>query len=145
MGRDISVVSTHPASVNPVVRSIISADEMGSIQGSTAKFDLKPHKVFLFNKESEERVYFGAQVEAHEKMIAEMKAEGQYYSTHEGPLPREQDDKAKEDKPVEEKKGKFAKLKGLFKKSEKKEAASEAPAEQQEAPAQEKTDSEAKE
>ncbi len=138
MGRDISVVSSNPASVNTVIRSIISADEMGNISGSTAKFDLKPHKVFLFNKETEERVRFGEQIAAHEKMVAEMKAEGQFYSTHEGPLPREQDDKVREEKPAEEKKGVFAKVKGLFKKK----PAQPAPSEEE--GAEENTDTEGK-
>ena len=110
MGRDVSVVSTSASSLNPVVRSIISADEMGNINGNVVKFNLKQHKVFIFNKETEERVYFGDQIAAHEAMIAEMVAEGQGYVTHNGPLPREADDKPKEVK-VEEKKSLFAKVK----------------------------------
>ena len=58
MGRDVSVVSTHSASLNPVVRSIIDADNMVSISGSTVRYNLKPHKVFLFNKEDETRIRF---------------------------------------------------------------------------------------
>ncbi|MDE6666819.1 MAG: ABC transporter ATP-binding protein [Clostridia bacterium] len=96
MGRDISVVSTSESSLNPVIRSIISADEMGNITGDVAKFNLKEHKVFIFNKETEERVYFGKQIASHQKMVEEMEAEGQAYVTHEGPLPREADDKVKE-------------------------------------------------
>ena len=116
MGRDVSIVSTSANSLNPVVRSIISADEMGNINGSEVKFNLKPHKVFIFNKETEQRVYFGEQVAAHEAMIAEMAAEGQGYVNHTGPLPREADDARKEAAPVEEKKGIVAKIKALFKK-----------------------------
>ncbi|MDE6059293.1 MAG: ABC transporter ATP-binding protein [Clostridia bacterium] len=96
MGRDISIVSTSENSLNPVVRSIISADEMGNISGDVVKFNLKEHKVFIFNKETEQRVYFGAQLASHEEMIAQMEAEGQVYVTREGPLPREADDKVKE-------------------------------------------------
>ncbi len=96
MGRDISVVSTSESSLNPVVRSIISADEMGNISGDVAKFNLKEHKVFIFNKETEERVRFGKQVAAHQKIVEEMEAEGQSYVVHNGPLPREADDVAKE-------------------------------------------------
>ena len=58
MGRDVSVVSTHAASLNPVVRSIVDADYKISKDDAFVKFDLKPHKVFLFDKETEERIYF---------------------------------------------------------------------------------------
>ena len=59
MGRDVSIVSTHPASQNPVVRSIVDADyKIDKATRSTVKFTLKPHKVFLFDTETEERIYF---------------------------------------------------------------------------------------
>ena len=58
MGRDVSVVSTHAASLNPVVRSIVDADYKISKDDASVRFDLKPHKVFLFDKETEERIYF---------------------------------------------------------------------------------------
>ncbi len=58
MGRDISVVSTHPRCENAAIRSIISAENMAQIKGSTVRFDLKPSKVFLFAKESEQRIFF---------------------------------------------------------------------------------------
>ena len=58
MGRDVSVVSTHKASLNPVVRSIVDADYHINKEDATVRFDLKPHKVFLFDKETEERIYF---------------------------------------------------------------------------------------
>ena len=58
MGRDVSLVTTHSASVNPVVRSIVDADAAKNASGITVSYSLKPHKVFLFNKETEERVYF---------------------------------------------------------------------------------------
>ena len=57
MGRDVSVVSTHAASVNPIVRSIINSD-VKIATAETISYTLKPHKVFLFNKETEERIYF---------------------------------------------------------------------------------------
>ena len=57
MGRDVSVVSTHPASLNPMIRSIVDADN--KIAGAaTVRFALKPHKVFLFDAETEERIRF---------------------------------------------------------------------------------------
>ncbi len=58
MGRDSSVVSTHPASLNPVVRSIINSDNKVDRDSAVVAFSLKPHKVFLFNKETEERIRF---------------------------------------------------------------------------------------
>ncbi len=57
MGRDVSVVSTHPASVNPVIRSIIDADNKVAA-AETVSYSLKPHKVFLFSKQDESRIYF---------------------------------------------------------------------------------------
>ena len=57
MGRDVSVVSTNEASLNPTVRSIIDADY--KIGGSEfVRYTLKPHKVFLFNAEDETRIRF---------------------------------------------------------------------------------------
>ena len=58
MGRDVSVVSKHQSSLNPVVRSIINSDSNIDENAETVSFSLKPHKVFLFNKETEERIYF---------------------------------------------------------------------------------------
>ncbi|MBE6975585.1 MAG: ABC transporter ATP-binding protein [Ruminococcaceae bacterium] len=58
MGRDSSVVSTHSASLNPLVRAIIDSDIKIDLASETVRFSLKPHKVFIFNKETEERIYF---------------------------------------------------------------------------------------
>ncbi len=58
MGRDISVVSTNKASLASTVRSIISAENMSDIGGTTVGFAVRPHKVFLFDKETEERIFF---------------------------------------------------------------------------------------
>ncbi len=57
MGRDSSIVSTHPASINPTIRSIINADYKVAPGSATVSYSLKPHKVFLFNKETEERIH----------------------------------------------------------------------------------------
>ena len=57
MGRDVSVVSTHEASLNPVIRSIIDADNMPS-GVDVVRYSLKSHKVFLFNYEDESRIHF---------------------------------------------------------------------------------------
>ena len=58
MGRDASVVATNAASANPVVRAIINSDIRIDTTSQTIKFNVKPHKFFLFNKQTEERVYF---------------------------------------------------------------------------------------
>lgn len=58
MGRDVSVVSAHEASVNVNIRSIISAENRVDHQAETVRFALKPNKVFLFHKETEERIGF---------------------------------------------------------------------------------------
>jgi len=58
MGRDISVVCTHPAS-EAVIRAIVSAENTVDAAATEVRFDLKPSKVFLYNRESEERVPFG--------------------------------------------------------------------------------------
>jgi len=61
MGRDVSVVSTNEQSVNPTVRSIISAENKVDLAEKTVRFTLKPKKVFLFHKKTEERIRFDAE------------------------------------------------------------------------------------
>ncbi len=58
LGRDVSIVSTNEASVNPIIRSIINADNKVDPTRETVSYSLKPHKVFIFNKETEERIHF---------------------------------------------------------------------------------------
>ncbi len=58
MGRDVSIVSTNAASLNPVVRSIINSDQKLPEDNTTVSYSLKPHKVFVFDAETEERLYF---------------------------------------------------------------------------------------
>ena len=57
MGRDSSVVCTHAASANPVVRAIVNSDYKVDTASESVRFTLKSHKVFIFNKETEERIY----------------------------------------------------------------------------------------
>ncbi len=61
MGRDISVVSTHSASLNPNVRSIVDAENKVDAESAAVRFRLKPNKVLLFHRETEERIYFQAE------------------------------------------------------------------------------------
>lgn len=65
MGRDVSIVATNEVSENPIIRAIIDADNVVE-QEETVKFSLKPNKVFLFSKETEERIYFGNQKPAEQ-------------------------------------------------------------------------------
>jgi multiple sugar transport system ATP-binding protein len=58
MGRDVSIVSRHTASQNPIIRSIVDADNKIDLSQKEVRFNLKPHKTFLFNAETEERIYF---------------------------------------------------------------------------------------
>ena len=58
MGRDVSIVSTHPASQNPMIRSIVDAESCEHLSGDTVRFALKPQKVFLFAKDTETRIPF---------------------------------------------------------------------------------------
>jgi multiple sugar transport system ATP-binding protein len=61
MGRDVSIVSSNSAMLSPAIRSIVDADYKVDATKETVAFNLKPHKVFLFNKETEARIYFGDQ------------------------------------------------------------------------------------
>ncbi len=56
MGRDVSVVSTHEKMTGKCVRSIVSAESKVDPNQRDVRFSLKPYKVFLFDRESEERV-----------------------------------------------------------------------------------------
>jgi len=58
MGRDVSVVSRNKASLNPIIRSIINSDNSVDTTSTTVSFSLKTHKTFLFDAETEERIYF---------------------------------------------------------------------------------------
>ena len=58
MGRDVSIVSTNAASLNPQIRSIINADNKVDLSRKTVSYNVKPHKFFLFNKETEERIRY---------------------------------------------------------------------------------------
>ena len=58
MGRDVSIVSENAASLNPVVRSIINADNKVDPAQEVVRYSVKSHKIFIFNKETEERILF---------------------------------------------------------------------------------------
>ena len=58
MGRDVSIVSKNDACVSPAIRSIINADNKVDATAEFVRYNIKPHKIFIFNKETEERIYF---------------------------------------------------------------------------------------
>ena len=58
MGRDVSIVSTNEASVNPVIRAIIDADNKVDTEKDSVRYSIKPNKLFIFKKDTEERIYF---------------------------------------------------------------------------------------
>ncbi len=58
MGRDMSLVCKNESSLNPIVRAIVNSDIKIDATQPQVKFTLKPHKVFIFDAETEERIYF---------------------------------------------------------------------------------------
>ena len=58
MGRDISVVSTHPAFTGASIRSIISAENAKDVGERTVRFSVKPAKVHIFDRATEARLRF---------------------------------------------------------------------------------------
>lgn len=58
MGRDVSIVSTHEQSENTIIRAIVDADNKIDTSSTCVRFNLKPHKVFIFDNETEARLYF---------------------------------------------------------------------------------------
>ena len=57
MGRDKSIVASNENAKNDKFRIIIDSSENVSA-GMKAKFSIKKNKIFLFDKETEERIYF---------------------------------------------------------------------------------------
>ena len=58
MGRDISVVSTHPDAENASIRSIIESDVRVDTSAAAVRFAVKPHKLFLFDRTNGARIRF---------------------------------------------------------------------------------------
>ena len=55
MGRDISVVAKNELCTKPTFKAIISADD--KVNPGKVAFKVKPHKVFIFDTETDERIY----------------------------------------------------------------------------------------
>jgi len=60
MGRDVTVVSTNEHSQNVEIRSIISSDNKVEAKDGVVRFSVKPHKIFLFDYETEDRIEYPA-------------------------------------------------------------------------------------
>ena len=58
LGRDTSIVCAHPACQSGTVRAIIQSENQVDPAGKTVRFALRPEKVFLFHRETEERIRF---------------------------------------------------------------------------------------
>ena len=58
MGRDITVVTSHPCADQVEIRSIISAENSLQISGDTVRFSIKPNKLFLFSVSDGKRIAF---------------------------------------------------------------------------------------
>ena len=55
MGRDISVVAKNELCTKPTFKAIISADD--KVSPGKVAFKVKPHKIFIFDAETDERIY----------------------------------------------------------------------------------------
>lgn len=58
LGRDVSIVCTHPACQADTIRAIIPSRNLVNAAASAVHFTLKPDKVFLFDKADERRLPF---------------------------------------------------------------------------------------
>ena len=58
MGRDTSIVAGHYAFEGESLRAVVSSEDAPDPDSSEIRFSLKPSKVLLFDKETQERVYF---------------------------------------------------------------------------------------
>lgn len=56
MGRDVSVISAHPASESGTVRSIIDSESRFEVSEKTVRFALRPSKTAIFDRESGARI-----------------------------------------------------------------------------------------
>ena len=57
MGRDVSVVCSHDCCENADIRAIISSDTPVSTANPTVRFQVKPHKIYLFSKDTGMRIH----------------------------------------------------------------------------------------
>ena len=74
MGRDISIIAKNENSENPSFRVIVDADVKFNHAGGI-KFNIKPNKIFLFNQETEERLYENKKVVKKIKKVTKTESE----------------------------------------------------------------------
>ena len=58
MGRDVSVVCSHEFCENTDIRAIISAENHVNTTSDIVRFDIKPHKIFVFAEDTQQRLLF---------------------------------------------------------------------------------------
>ncbi len=61
MGRDVSVICMHPACENEAIRAILRSETKIEAGSDTVRFSLLPSKVYIFDKETGERIPFDAE------------------------------------------------------------------------------------
>ncbi len=57
MGRDTSIIAHHYAFEGESIRAIVSSEDAPDRDSGNIRFSLKPGKVYIFDKETEERIY----------------------------------------------------------------------------------------
>lgn len=57
MGRDITVLSEHPAFEGETIRTIVDSENRPDISKSEVNFRVRPGKIFVFSQDTEERLY----------------------------------------------------------------------------------------
>ena len=61
LGRDVSIISKNAASETGSLRSIIDADYKPKSDAKEIRYNIKPHKLHVFNAETGERIRFKAE------------------------------------------------------------------------------------
>ncbi len=56
MGRDVSIVFSHPASDAQNLRAIVNSDIMLDMRSTDISFSVKPQKLYIFDKETKKRI-----------------------------------------------------------------------------------------
>ena len=56
MGRDTSIVAANANAANGSIRTIVSTEELAEVNGDTVNFRIKPSRIYLFDKNTGERV-----------------------------------------------------------------------------------------
>ena len=57
MGRDVTVISAHPAFQGETIRTIVDSENRPDTGKQEVRFRVRPGKIFVFSKETEERLY----------------------------------------------------------------------------------------